>query len=96
VYFLCVDESGKSGLNDPAQPYHVLGGLIVGESPWRAMEADLNGRIDAIVSPPRPHTWELHMTDMVNGKGIFKSMRRQDRKALSDPVLDVIDVTSRR
>jgi hypothetical protein len=91
VYFLYVDESGKSGLHDPVQPFHVLGGLIVQESKWLAMETDLNARIDAIVPSPRPHDWELHMTEMVNGKGYFKSMRRQDRRALWDAVLDVID-----
>lgn len=55
------------------------------------METDLNARIDAIVPPPRPHDWELHMTEMVNGKGYFKRLRRQDRTALGDAVLDVID-----
>jgi hypothetical protein len=91
VYFLYVDESGKSGLHDPVQPFHVLGGLIVSESIWQDMEADLNARIDAIVPPPRPFDWELHMTDMVNGKGYFGPMRRQDRTALAHAVLDVID-----
>jgi hypothetical protein len=91
MYFLYVDESGKSGLRDPVQPYHVLGGLAVHESTWQAMEADLNVRIDAIVPPPRPHDWELHMTDMVNGKGWFAGMPRKDRGLLCDAVLDVID-----
>ena len=91
MYFLYVDESGKSGLHDPVQPFHVLGGLIVEESKWLAMESDLNARIDVIVPPPRPHDWELHMTEMVNGKGYFKSLRRQDRTALGEAVLDVID-----
>jgi hypothetical protein len=91
VYFLYVDESGKSGLRDPVQPFFVLGGLAVHESTWLAMEKDLNARIDAIVPPPRPHDWELHMTEIVNGKGHFKGLPRQDREALSAAVLDVID-----
>lgn len=91
MYFLYVDESGKSGLHDPVQPFHVLGGLIVEQSKWLAMETDLNARIDAIVPPPRPSDWELHMTEMVNGKGHFSAMRRQDRQALWEAVLDVID-----
>jgi hypothetical protein len=91
VYFLYVDESGKSGLHDPVQPFHVLGGMAVHADQWRAMEADLNARIDALVPPPRPHDWELHMTDMWNGKGWFKSTPRSTRNALRDAVLDVID-----
>ena len=91
MFFLYVDESGKSGLHDPNQPFHVLGGLAVSDNSWLEMEADLNARIDALVPPPRPHDWELHMTDMVNGKGWFKGMARQTRRDLSDAVLDVID-----
>jgi hypothetical protein len=91
VYFLYVDESGKSGLHDPVQPFFVRGGLAVHESTWHAMEADLNARIDGIVPPPRPHDWELHMTDMVNGKGWFRHMPRSSRAALLAAVLDVID-----
>lgn len=55
------------------------------------MEADLNARIDALVPPPRPHYWELHMTDMWNGKGLFAGLSRATRRALWDAVLDVID-----
>lgn len=91
MYFLYVDESGKSGLRDPVQPFHVLGGLAVSDASWLAMEADLNARIDALVPPPRPHQWELHMTDMVNGKSWFKGMPRSTRRALADAVLDVIE-----
>ena len=73
---LYIDESGKSGFKDPYQPYFVLGGLVVHDSTWQALEADLNDRIDALVPPPRSHDWELHMTHMMNGKGFFKHMSR--------------------
>jgi Protein of unknown function (DUF3800) len=91
VYFLYVDESGKSGLHDRVQPYHILGGLVVHETTWHAMESDLNDRIDALVPPPRPHDWELHMTDIHNRKGWFKGMSRVTCDALRDAVLDVLD-----
>lgn len=90
MYLLYTDESGKSGLKDLRQPFHVLGGLIVQDKQWQAMEVDLNERIDALVPPPRSHLWELHMTDMVNGKGHFKRMSRTTREALCDAVLDVL------
>jgi hypothetical protein len=67
-----------------------VGSLAVQETIWLAMESDLNARIDALV-PSRTHKWELHMTDMVNGKGWFKGMPRTTREALCDAVLDVID-----
>jgi hypothetical protein len=91
LYFLYVDESGKSGLDDPQQPFFVLGGLAMHESIWAVMESDLNARIDALVPPPRPHRWELHMADMAYGKGWFKGMSRDTREALCEAVLDTID-----
>lgn len=72
VYLLYCDESGKSGLRDLSQPFHVLGGLIVHDSNWLGVEQELNARIDALVPPPRDHKWELHMTDMVNSKGMVR------------------------
>ena len=91
MFLLYVDESGKSGLHDPNQPFFVLGGLAVNETTWLAMEKDLNARIDAIVPPPRPDDWELHMTDIAKGKKHFAAMKRKDRDALAEAVLDVID-----
>jgi Protein of unknown function (DUF3800) len=91
MYLLYVDESGKSGLRDPRQPFFVLAGLAVRDSSWLAMESDLNERIDEVVPPPRDDCWELHMTDMEYGKGWFKQMPRGDREELRDAVLDVLD-----
>lgn len=44
VYF---DESGNSGnnLNDSDQPIFVLGGLIVPEADWQAVEQDLEASL---------------------------------------------------
>ena len=75
MHLLYVDESGKSGLHDRAQPFYVLGGLAVSEGQWQAMEKDLNARIDQIVPPPRAHRWEIHMVEMIHGKGHFKGSR---------------------
>jgi hypothetical protein len=91
MYLLYGDEAGKSGLKDLRQPFHVLGGLIVHDSVWKSVEDDINARIDAIVPPPRPDRWELHMTDIVNSKSWFKGMALADREALCDAVLDVLD-----
>jgi Protein of unknown function (DUF3800) len=91
MYLLYTDESGKSGLRDPIQPYHALGGVVVHDSDWLAVERDLMGRIDALVPPPRVDGWELHMTDIWNGKGFCRRIPRATREALWGAVLDVID-----
>ena len=91
MHLLYVDESGKSGPLDFSQAYYVLGGLIVHETKWRAMEADLNGRIDILVKPPRPEDWELHGVQLHHGKGRFKSTGRGVRRQLTEAVFDVLD-----
>jgi hypothetical protein len=91
MHLLYLDESGKSGPRDFTQPYYILGGLIVHEDQWVAMEADLNARIDALVPPPRPDNWELHMEHIKQGKGFFKRMPRTTREGLVDAVFDVLD-----
>lgn len=91
MHLLYLDESGKSGPKDYAQPWYVLGGLIVPEADWQAIERDLNERIDAIVPPPRPDSWELHMSLLYHRKGPFAGMPAGDRFGLVDAVFDVID-----
>jgi hypothetical protein len=91
VYLLYTDESGKSGLRDTVQPYHALGGVVVHDANWQAVERDLIARIDALVPPPRPAGWELHMTDIWNGKGFFRRLPRATRESLWNAVIDVID-----
>lgn len=91
MHFLYLDESGKSGPQDFTQPWYVLGGLIIHDSRWHAMEADLNSRIDALVPPPRPDTWELHMAHIFHGKSHFRQMPRETRYGLVDAAFDVLD-----
>ncbi len=91
MFLLYTDESGKSGLHDPRQPFHVLGGVVVHDQRWQAVERDLMAGIDALVPPPRSPKWELHMTDIWNGKSVFAHTPRIIREQLVDVVLDVID-----
>lgn len=91
VYLLYLDESGKSGPRDFDQPWYVLGGLIIHDRAWHAIEADLNARIDTLVPPPRPETWELHMAHIFHGKRHFREMPRETRYALVDAAFDVLD-----
>jgi hypothetical protein len=91
VHLLYLDESGKSGPKDFTQPWYVLGGLVVPEDGWQAVEADLNARIDAIVPPPRSDSWELHMSQLYHRKGPFAGMPSPERFGLVDAVFDVMD-----
>ncbi len=91
MHFLYLDESGKSGPKDFTQPWYVLGGVVVHESRWVAMEASLNARIDELVPPPRSDDWELHMAHLFHGKSHFKGMPKATRYALVDAVFDAID-----
>jgi hypothetical protein len=91
VHLLYVDESGKSGAKDFSQAFYVLGGMIVREEQWLAMEASLNARIDALVPPPREDDWKIRGVDLHHGKGSFKHTDRTTRESLVDAVFDVFD-----
>lgn len=86
---LYVDESGRSGLHDPDQPFHILGGLAFHDSAWKAIESDLAKRVDTISPPPRPPEWEIHMSQIFHGKGHFKGTPRRQRSDLVSAVLDL-------
>jgi hypothetical protein len=91
VFLLYTDESGKSGLHDVRQPFHVLGGVAVHDQRWQLVEADLLARIEALFPSPRLPKWEMHMTDIWNGKKLFAGVSRTTREQLVVDVLDVID-----
>lgn len=91
MHLLYLDESGKSGPTDYSQPWYVLGGLILPEKDWQAVEKDLNTAIDAVVQPPRPDDWELHMSLIHHRKKHFAGMSAKDRFALVDAVFDVME-----
>lgn len=91
MHLLYVDESGKSGPKDFTQPWYVLGGLILPENRWTAVERDLNEAIEAVVPAPRPDDWELHMSLIAHRKKHFSTMPEADRFALVDAVFDVME-----
>jgi hypothetical protein len=88
---LYVDESGKSGLADPRQPYFVLAGLAVDEGDWRNIEAALNNATDAVVPiATRPPRWELHASEIIAKSGPFHSLSDVQRETLLDIQVDTI------
>lgn len=94
MHVLYVDESGRSGLRDPDQPFHTLGGLAFPDGEWKAIEGDLIQRVDALFPSPRPEGWEIHMAHMFHGKGFFAGVSRATRNALADAVIDLFGTYS--
>ncbi len=76
-----LDESGNSGnnLTHPQQPLFCLAALLVPESSWVAVEADLSGEIDRFFPPPRPDDFEVHASELINPRGFFRSFPIQHR-----------------
>lgn len=91
MYLVYFDESGNSGTNltDPQQPVFVLGALIVPETSWQAVEADLDRALDTHFPPPRPSAFEVHAGDLRQGTGDFKGVPIAKRLALRDDWLRI-------
>lgn len=74
VRLIYLDEAGNSGTNldDPTQPIHVVGGIIIKDSQWLQIESEVNILIAHLV--PRVadrEGFEFHAGDMFQGHGIF-------------------------
>lgn len=91
MHVLYVDESGRSGLRDLDQPFHILGGLAFHDSEWKAIEQALAESVERLFPSPRPSDWEIHMAELFHGKGYFKRTPRATRNAMVDAVLDLFD-----
>jgi hypothetical protein len=81
MYLVYLDESGNSGtnLNDQQQPIFVLGALIVEETKWRDVEEGLESIVEAHFPSPRPPHFEMHGTELRNGKGYFRGFPVTER-----------------
>lgn len=91
MYLIYFDESGNSGTNlaDPQQPVFVLGALIVPETTWQAVEADLEKSLDRHLPPPRPVRFEVHAGDLRQGTGDFKGVPISTRLSIRDEWLQL-------
>jgi hypothetical protein len=70
MYLIYLDESGNSGGNlaDPRQPIFVLAALIVPERNWQALEAALAQTVETFWPQPRPDSFEIHASELINPK----------------------------
>lgn len=91
MHLVYCDESGNSGTNlaDPQQPVFVLGALIVPETSWQPVEAELEGALEARFPAPRPSTFEVHAGDLRQGTGPFKGVPLAGRLGLRDEWLRI-------
>lgn len=93
MYLIYFDESGNSGRNlaDPQQPVFVLGALVVPETLWQKIEADLTACLDRHFPAPRDPGFEIHAGDLRGGTGPFKGVPVAARLAIRDEWIQVAD-----
>lgn len=86
-----LDESGNSGTNlsDPQQPVFVLGALVIPEAIWMDVEADILAVLNSYFEGSIPDDFEIHATEMRNGKNHFKNVAVPERVKLRDQLLQV-------
>lgn len=91
MHLIYLDESGNSGLNlnDPLQPIFVLCALVVPETVWQRLEADLQSAIERQFPAPRPDGFEVHASEVKRGTGFFKGVSLTTRVALRDAWVEI-------
>ncbi len=91
MHLIYLDESGNTGNNlaDPQQPVFVLGGLIVPEHTWQAVELDLERALERHLPSASPKDFEMHAGDLRQGTGCFKGIPVKTRVALRDDWLGI-------
>src|SRR3989454_6307739 len=89
MHLLYIDDSGDDGRSPASSAHFVLGGLAIDDREWRP----LVGRIDAIVEEhlgAAGRKTELHGSDMLSGRGVYRSMTPEKREGLFQAVLKEI------
>lgn len=91
MHLIYLDESGNTGrnLSDPAQPVFVLGALVVPESSWQSIEADLESAILEHGPEGLDGDFEVHGSDIRQGSSVFKGVSVANRLKLRDSWLEI-------
>lgn len=91
MHLIYIDESGNTGINlsDPQQPVFVLGALVVHESLWQIIEAELEAAIKACCPFIADSEAEIHGGDLRQGTGLFKGVGVAERLKLRDSWLKI-------
>lgn len=93
MYLIYLDESGNSGsnLNDPAQPIHYIGAIIIHSSQWLAIEQQVEQLVTdiGIVGLAREN-FEFHAQDLFRGKGLFRGWDATTRFDIFERLLQIV------
>ena len=84
-----MDESGKPNYNDEESEY-VLAAITIHESEYKHVEDELS-KVKLLYYPEKdPTDVEIHATDIISRKGIFKEMDVSKRLQLLKDVLNTL------
>lgn len=90
-----VDESGNSGtdLQDPNQPRHYVGALLIPEAHWSDINAAMRGlAAEAIALGAAAQGFEFHGSKMFAGNEGWRSMLRTDRMLVYEKCIDLLEI----
>jgi hypothetical protein len=93
MYLIYLDEAGNTGsrLDDPDQPIHVVGAIIIADKDWLAIEEVFNGLVARLIPKKLERRgFEFHAADLFFGHGFFEAWSNDDRNGLVNEVLDIV------
>src|SRR5437870_1010043 len=93
MYLIYLDEAGNTGLrlDDPDQPIHVVGAIIIADKDWLAIEEVFNGLVARLIPKKvERRGFEFHAADLFFGHGFFEAWSNDDRHGLVNEVLDIV------
>ena len=89
MYLLYMDDSGDDGRSSASSSHLLLGGLAIKASAWREMVGRIDGIVAKHLGADRAKT-ELHGSDILSGRGIYRGLLPAAREALFSEVLTEI------
>ena len=88
-----MDEAGYSGrnLDDPQQPIHIVGAVVIKDSDW----LDIEGKVDEIIDDyilnlKDRESFEFHTSDLYQGRGYFDKWDWKTRMEILTRLVRVI------
>ncbi len=92
MHFCYLDETGCTGadLNASQQPIFVIGGIAVKDQGWTTTTRKVWELYRHFFSGAVPNGFELHATELINGKGPFHGYSQAERNQFALDVLDLI------
>lgn len=72
-----LDDAGNSGarLDDPQQPYHHVGAVLIPESKWLAVRDDMLSIARDALGGTLPEGFEFHGKELYRGEGIWSDLK---------------------